>query len=352
MRNWHAAIHDGFVGDCPWQADWDDVQVVCEILKIPCKIWDFSKEYYADVVEYFFREYEAGRTPNPDVMCNKYIKFGKFLDKALAEGVDYVATGHYARLRLETLNSKSKTLNKFKIQNSKLQKENIKDYPSQVTRYSLLTGVDSNKDQSYFLWTLTQEQLRHVLFPIGELEKPRVRALAKTAGLPTYDKKDSQGICFIGNIDVQKFLRSRLPEKIGDIITINGQKVGEHSGAYFFTEGQRKGIDIGGTVLPYYVAKVNVCDNTLTVVEGDNHPALFKNNLTTSRVNWIAGVEPEMPLSCQARIRYRQAVQDCIVEKNNGKIMVNFKQPQRAVSPGQSIVFYQSEECLGGGIIN
>jgi tRNA-uridine 2-sulfurtransferase len=371
MRNWHADIHDGFMGDCPWQDDWADVQAVCEKLDIPCQIWDFSQEYYDEVVSYFFSEYKAGRTPNPDVMCNRHIKFGYFMKKALAAGADYVATGHYARLGREIRNSKSETLNKPKAQNSKLQKEKINNSSLPITHYSLLTGLDANKDQSYFLWTLTQDQLSHALFPIGELEKSKVRELAKDAGLSTHDKPDSQGICFIGRINVQEFLRSRLPEKVGQVVTAEGKVLGQHKGAHFFTEGQRHGLDIGGSVLPYYVQSRDIRANLVTVVEGDDHPDLFKSELTATQINWQAGDEPQLPLKCQARIRYRQKLQPCQVEAlinpsteaklgagrgastthSNASIRVRFIKPQRAVSPGQSIVFYQRDECLGGGII-
>lgn len=320
MRNWHADIHDGFVGDCPWEEDLDDVKNVCAVIDIPYQVWDFSQEYYDEVVEYFFKEYKKGRTPNPDVYCNKYIKFGYFLNKALTEGADYVATGHYARV----ING-----NGFK----------------------LLTGLDTNKDQSYFLWTITQKQLSHVIFPIGDIKKPEVRKMAKENKLSTADKKDSQGICFIGDIDVQKFLRSRIKEKVGDILTPDGIKVGEHKGAYFYTQGQREGLNIGGQAVPNYVLSKDVVKNTVTVVPAYDQK-LFSSKLTASEVHWIADKEPSFPLSCQARIRYRQKVEPCTVSIFNNILQVEFDNPQRAIAPGQSIVFYKEEECMGGAIID
>jgi len=217
--------------------------------------------------------------------------------------------------------------------------------------YKLLAGQDNNKDQSYFLWTLNQDQLAHTIFPIGDITKPEVREMAKQYNLPTADKKDSQGICFIGNIDVQKFLRSRLPEKVGDIITADGKKVGEHRGAHFYTEGQREGLNIGGQTVPNYVLSKDVEINTVTVVPAYDQK-LFSTKLTASEVHWVADIEPRFPLNCQARIRYRQKVESCTVSIFNNILQVEFDNSQRAIAPGQSIVFYQGEECLGGGIID
>lgn len=331
MRNWHEDLHDGF-GECAWERDQEDVRRVCAKLDIPFYTWDFSKEYYEDVVEYFFSEYEAGRTPNPDVMCNKYIKFGKFYERARALGADFVATGHYVRCRRR----RKFSIFKFQFSNSCVMRE----------------GVDPNKDQSYFLWAITSEHLKHSLFPIGEYHKPKIRKIAKKANLPTANKPDSQGICFIGKINVQDFLRTRLPEKPGDIVTLEGEVIGRHKGLYFYTEGQRGGIGIGGSKQPYYVAERDFENNKLVVVEGSDNPALFSSSLSCSNIHWIGGDEPRMPFRCFARIRYHQAPQRCVLEKSKNGISVEFEEKQRAISPGQSIVFYDGDICMGGAIID
>lgn len=320
MRNWHAELHEGF-GECTWERDQEDVRKVCAQLDIPFYTWDFSQEYYEDVVEYFFREYKLGRTPNPDVMCNKYIKFGRFYERAKKLGADYVATGHYARVDHQGVSAK------------------------------LLAGIDPNKDQTYFLWTIEQEQLRHTLFPIGEFKKPVIRETAEAAGLSTAHKPDSQGICFVGKVDVREFLKTRLPEQKGKIVTIDGQEIGEHNGAHFYTEGQRHGINIGGGT-PYYVVSKDTEHNIVTVAPGADHPSLFSESLSADTPHWISGIEPDLPLECQARIRYHQKLEACIVEKESvNTVRVTFQNKQRAVAAGQSIVFYQNDECLGGGII-
>lgn len=326
MRNWHAHIHDGFVGDCGWEEDERDARAVCERLGIPFLVWDFSKEYYRDVVEYFFEEYKQGRTPNPDVMCNKYIKFGTFYIRAMEAGADYVATGHYTRRR-----------------------ENKRTRASE-----LLEGVDPDKDQSYFLWAITQEQLQNSLFPIGHYRKAKIRKIAQRAGLATADKHDSQGICFIGKINVRDFLKTRLPEKVGDIVTVDGKKVGTHTGVYFYTEGQRQGIGVGGTKDPYYVVAKDIEHNILTVAEGADHPMLFSKFLIAQDVHWLSLTAPELPLKTTARIRYHQnPVLPCTVSRHdNGCIKVVFDQPAWAVSVGQSVVFYDGDVCLGGGVIS
>ena len=339
MKNWADPRYP-----CPWQKDRQDAMRVATILDIPFETWDFSKEYRDAVVSYMVREYALGRTPNPDVMCNREIKFGLFLQKALERGADFVATGHYVRMRrnLELRNSNFEIDSKFKIQNSKLS--------------SLLQASDSNKDQSYFLWTLNQKQLAHALFPIGDYTKPEVRALAKKFGLPTAEKPDSQGICFIGEIDVREFLRDELGTRRGKVLTTAGKVVGEHEGVQFYTIGQRHGLGFGGGV-PFYVTEKNASANTLTVAEGPNDAELFSKTLEAYDANWISGI-PRFPLTCEARIRYRQPLQDCRVEVVGDRgqglgnlVRVIFSEEQRAVTPGQSVVFYRKGVMLGGGII-
>ena len=293
-------------------------------LGIPFETWDLTKEYRKAVVDYMIREYKAGHTPNPDVMCNKEIKFGVFLKRALERGADFVATGHYVRLR-----------RKFQIPNSKFQ---------------IFRAKDVNKDQSYFLWTLTQNQLRHCLFPVGDYTKPQVRKLAKKLGLPNAEKKDSQGICFIGEIDVREFLKKFIPSRPGIIRTTKGKVIGKHEGLAFYTIGQRQGLGIGGGI-PYYVAAKDFKKNELIVAVGPYDEKLFSKELTATDINWISGKEPKFPLKCKARIRYRQPLQNCRVKKTGKRIKVIFTKLQRAVTPGQSIVFYKGQEMLGGGVI-
>ncbi len=292
-------------------------------MKIPFYIFNFEDEYKKSVVDYMISEYAKGETPNPDVMCNREIKFGLFLKKALALGADYIATGHYVR--------------------------KVGD--------KLIQAKDGNKDQSYFLWTLTQSHLKHSLFPIGEYNKPQVRALAKQLNLPTAEKPDSQGVCFIGEINVAEFLKEQLGKKPGPIKTFAGKTIGTHDGAAFYTIGQRRGIGIKGSLLGeqgkiYYVAAKDLKTNTIFVAEGKNEN-LFSNNLTVKNINWISGKMPKLPLKCLARIRYRQPLQEATVKKIvGGELFVAFSEPQRAVTPGQSGVFYDTKGImLGGGVI-
>lgn len=322
---------------CAFKKDRYDAMRVAACLEIPFETWDFTEEYRKEVVEYMIREYAAGRTPNPDVMCNRHIKFGIFLKRALERGADFIATGHYVRLGR---NSKFRNYNfepdsKFKIQNSKL-----------------LVAKDRNKDQSYFLWTLTQEQLRHCLFPIGEYTKPEVREIARKFGIPTAEKEESQGVCFIGELNMREFLKKYIPVKNGAILTTSGKVIGEHEGLSFYTIGQREGIGIGGGI-PYYVAAKDFSTNTLIVAEGPYDEKLFKRELMLTDANWISGQLPNLSFRCKARIRYRQPLQFCVVrcQASGVRCHVRFKEPQRAVTPGQSIAFYKNEEMLGGGII-
>lgn len=320
MRNW-SEIVDSKVG-CPWVIDQEDARKAAAVIGIPFYTLNFEQEYRAKVVDYFISEYRKGRTPNPDIACNKEIKFGLFLEKALKLGADFVATGHYVRKSEEPEGS-----------------------------YKLLRGVDPNKDQSYFLWTLTQSQLRHSLFPVGGLAKPKVREMAKEFGLPNYKKPDSQGICFMGEIDVWDFLKTKIPSQKGPIVTAGNKIIGEHEGLEFYTIGQRKHIGVGGSG-PYYVADKDFENNTLIVVDNNHDRMLYKKVLMADEVSWVSGREPEFPASIEAQIRYRQAAEKAVIEKtgnNNYKIV--FDEPQRAVTIGQSIVFYQGEEVLGGGVI-
>ncbi len=319
MKNWSGEDF-GIDFVCPWEEEQKMVENVCKVLDIPFRSFNFEKEYRERVVEYFFREYEAGRTPNPDVMCNKEIKFGIFLEKAQSMGADLIATGHYAQV-----------------------KEDSKGI------FHLLKGKDQNKDQTYFLYNITQEELSKTLFPIGHLEKPEVRKLAKKYGLPNAEKKDSQGICFIGDIDVQEFLRTRLKKKKGEIIDIDTKKVvGEHDSVVFYTIGQREGLNIGGAKEPYFVVDKDFKKNELYVAMGTKHPALFKKELELEEINWIN--EPTEN-HVEVAVRYRQKPQPAAI-KLDKKVSVEFEESQRAVTLGQSAVIYNGEECLGGGIIS
>ena len=314
---------------CSIERDAEDARSVAEKLDIPFYIFDFEREYRERVFDYMVREYAAGRTPNPDVFCNSEIKFGIFLEKALTLGADYVATGHHVR----TMNRES--------------------------GISLFTAKDLNKDQSYFLWRLNQNKLRHVIFPIGDYLKSEVREMARKFGLHNADKKDSQGLCFVGQIKFDDFLREILPKNPGPIITTFGKMVGEHDGLNFYTIGQRHGIRVGGTAEPLYVAEKKYAVNTLVVAEGDMDPALYRKEVEVLDVSWISGQAPVLPLECKARIRYRQPLQRCQLLKTNSpalpagryKLKAVFNDPQRAITPGQSVVFYQGAEMLGGGII-
>ncbi|MEK7503249.1 MAG: tRNA 2-thiouridine(34) synthase MnmA [Patescibacteria group bacterium] len=305
-------------GGCENSADRRDAMKVAAVLDIPFLTWDFRDEYKKEVYEYMIGEYSAGRTPNPDVMCNKQIKFGVFLKKALKNGADFIATGHYVRANF----------------------------------ISLFSARDTGKDQSYFLWTLTQDRLKYCLFPIGDYLKSEVRELANKFKLPTSEKKDSQGLCFVGKVDFLDFLSEKLPQKIGEILNSEGVKIGEHRGAHLFTIGQRRGLELGGMANPVYISEKNISTNTIVVAEGKSE-ALHKKELFFERSNWIAR-KPDFPLACLARIRYRQPLQKAIVYGLSTKDYgLKFEVPQRAVSPGQSIVFYSnSGEVFGGGIIS
>lgn len=320
------------------ERDSEDARRVADKLGISFYVFDFEEKYKERVVEYMIKEYEAGRTPNPDVMCNKEIKFGLFLDKALESGADYLATGHYVRLQKKVLNSKSQTI------------------------YKLYRAKDKNKDQSYFLWTLIQKQLKYCIFPLSDYLKSEVRELAREADLPVADKKDSQGICFLGQISLPDFLETYLPPKEGDVITVKGEKVGVHKGIQFYTIGQRHGLDLRHKnknlgikreveTKPYYVAEKDRDSNTLVVAEEDNK-ILYKNKVVLDGVNIVTG-ELKTPMTVRARIRYRQPLFNALLKNDNsGKWVLEFEKPQKFVAPGQSAVFYSSNGAmLGGGTI-
>ncbi|MBI2359738.1 MAG: tRNA 2-thiouridine(34) synthase MnmA [Deltaproteobacteria bacterium] len=286
-------------------------------LGIPFLTFDLREAYKKHVFDYMVREYAAGQTPNPDSMCNREIKFGVALEQAVGLGADYFATGHYARLRFE-------------------------DGETHIHE-----GNDSLKDQSYFLWPLAKHKLKRCLFPLGGYTKARVRAVAGRLKLSTAEKKDSQGLCFIGKVDFGYFLRGYLPGREGVIVTSQGEIVGKHDGAWFYTIGQRHGLGIGGGI-PYYVAEKDTRTNTLVVGIGPEDPILYKKEIFVNDLNWLADVDDG---PCELRIRYRQSRVPALVTKENGRVRVRFQVPQRGVAPGQSAVFYLGTKLLGGGII-
>lgn len=323
MKNWDEDDEPGY---CPAEQDLADARAVADKLGIRLHTVSFSSEYWDRVFAYCLDEYRAGRTPNPDILCNREIKFKAFLDYARGLGAEVIATGHYARVA------------------------------SGHDQRRLLKGVDSNKDQSYFLYRLDQHALNHSLFPLGERHKPEVRRIAAQHGFANATKKDSTGICFIGERKFRDFLARYLPAQPGDIVSVAGAHLGRHNGLMFHTIGQRQGLGIGGirdnSGEPWYVVDKRLDSNTLVVAQGSHHPALFKNALQAGDLHWIAGRAPELPLACHARIRYRQAVQACtLVALDANGARVEFATPQRAVTPGQAVVFYANDECLGGGTI-
>lgn len=322
MKNWDDT--DEF-GHCSAEADFQDVRRVCDQLGIPAYSVNFEEEYAEKVFKYFLDEYKNGRTPNPDVMCNREIKFGEFLEKALELDADYIATGHYARV----------------------------NYADE--EYQLLRGVDNNKDQSYFLNALNQYQLSKAMFPIGHLTKPELRRIAEEAGLATAKKKDSTGICFIGERDFREFLSKFLPAQAGEIRTLDGEVMGTHQGLMYYTLGQRKGIGIGGqgTGEPWFVVDKDLEKNILYVAQGGDHPSLYSKGLLASGVNWISQKEMDKSFTCTAKFRYRQPDQNVTVTIGaDDTCEVIFEKPQKAITPGQAVVFYDGDVCLGGGTID
>lgn len=363
MKNWH----DDSVtisNECPWLEDSNDAMIVAEKLGIPFQVVDLSEQYKERIVDYMFAEYEKGRTPNPDVLCNREIKFDVFMDIALKLGADYVATGHYCRKSEEEINGE--------------------------TIYKLLAGKDNNKDQSYFLCQLSQEQLTKALFPIGELTKPEVREIAKKADLITAEKKDSQGLCFIGKVRLPEFLQQKLQPKEGNIVVIpsnfsaynkatpkflnkeeeltyfstkfsysenDGKKVGKHQGAHYFTKGQRKGLNVGGTKEALYVIETDVNTNTIYAGEGKKHPGLYRNVLFVSNeeIHWIRedlALNVEETMQVEARIRYRQPLEKAMLYKVETGLFVAFENQQSAIQEGQFVAWYKNEELLGSGVIS
>lgn len=323
MKNWEEDDKEDY---CSAAEDLADAKSVSDSLGLSLHTVNFSAEYWDRVFSYFLREYEAGRTPNPDILCNREIKFKAFLEHALRLGADRIATGHYARVDL------------------------------QDGEYRLLKGRDAGKDQSYFLYTLGQYQLSKTLFPVGELDKPEVRQIAEQHRLVTYNKKDSTGICFIGERDFREFLSRYLPAQPGEIQTPEGQVIGRHSGLMYYTLGQRQGLGIGGVAGanddPWYVVAKDMEHNVLLAAQGHDHPLLFSKYLHASQLSWVDGKGPSAPFSCLAKTRYRQADQACTITRLDSDICeVEFELPQRAVTPGQSVVFYSGDTCLGGGII-
>jgi len=322
MKNWDEDDEEGY---CPAEEDLGDARAIADHLDIELHTVSFSGEYWNRVFTHFLDECQAGRTPSPDIICNREIKFRAFLDYATELGADLIATGHYAR---------------------------IENMPS----VRLLKGVDTRKDQTYFLHTLTREQLQRSLFPLGGLAKTAVRRLAENAGFRNYAKKDSTGICFIGERRFSEFLARYLKKDPGEIRTLDNELIGEHDGLMFYTIGQRQGLGIGGrsgsSGEPWYVVNKDVHNNILTVAQGVNHPSLFSPGLRASQLHWISGSPVASPCECTARIRHQQSVQACtLVIPDEQECLVRFREPQRAVTPGQSVVFYQGEECLGGAII-
>lgn len=363
MKNWH----DDSVtisNECPWLEDSNDAMLVAEKLGIPFQTVDLSEQYKERIVDYMFEEYKNGRTPNPDVLCNREIKFDVFLEIALSLGADFVATGHYCRK--DSIQKNGKTI------------------------YRLLAGVDVNKDQSYFLCQLSQEQLSKALFPVGELTKPEVRTIAAQQNLVTAEKKDSQGLCFIGKVRLPEFLQQKLQPKEGEIVEIpanssiyqvenpdlksindkltwlarktkyqpqDGTIVGKHQGAHYFTKGQRKGLAVGGTPLPLFVIETDVETNTIYTGQGSTHPGLLRSALfvKSEEVHWIRedlALNIDEELKVKARIRYRQPPQDATLYQTENGLYVVFDQPQSAITEGQFVAWYQNEELLGSGVIS
>lgn len=324
MKNWE---EDDGTEYCTAMEDLADAQQVCDKLGIELKTVNFAAEYWDEVFEVFLSEFQAGRTPNPDILCNKHVKFKAFLNYAIEDlGAEYIATGHYARVS------------------------------ERNGEYFLLKGLDPSKEQSYFLYTLGQKQLARTLFPIGHLHKTEIRALAKKAGFANHKKKDSTGICFIGERKFKEFLQRYLPTQPGEMRTQEGQYIGPHQGLMYYTLGQRQGLGIGGVKdapdEPWYVLEKDLENNILIVGQGHDHPLMLHNALEASQLDWCGNRPLTKPLRCSAKTRYRQADQPCRLEPiGNDRCKAVFDQPQRAITPGQSVVFYDGEICLGGGII-
>ncbi len=323
MKNWD---EDDGTEYCTAKADLADAQIVCERIGIKLHTANFAAEYWDNVFEHFLEEYKAGRTPNPDILCNREIKFKVFMEYARMLGGELIATGHYVRRA------------------------------DRDGHAHLLKGLDQNKDQSYFLHAVGETEFAKSLFPVGELEKPEVRRIAEEYGLVTHNKKDSTGICFIGERRFKDFLQQYLPAQPGEIQTPDDKVIGEHMGLMYHTIGQRQGLGIGGVKganeEPWFVVQKDLTRNVLVVVQGTDHPLLYTNHLIAQQAHWINGAPPSSSFTCRAKTRYRQPDQDCVVTQlADGTLDVSFEQPQRAVTPGQSVVFYQDDMCLGGAVI-
>jgi tRNA-specific 2-thiouridylase len=377
MKNWHddsVTLSD----DCPWLEDSNDAMLVAEKLGIPFQTVDLSKQYKERIVDYMFAEYQRGRTPNPDVLCNREIKFDVFLDIALSLGADYVATGHYCRKETVT-SAGSATLLAKNVPRSAALVEGTELV--EVPTYQLLAGADANKDQSYFLCQLSQVQLAKSLFPIGGLQKKEVRKIAAEQGLVTAEKRDSQGLCFVGKVSLPDFLQQKLATKKGDIIQVpashpmyaqtpentpsgfakkfaytaaDGKIVGTHNGAHFFTVGQRKGLAVGGTKEPLFVLAIDVQKNCIYVGEGKDHPGLYRTALWIDQadVHWIRpDLETGQPLAVQARIRYRQPLALATLHPTAAGMYLVFDAPQSAIAAGQFAAWYLDNELIGSGVI-
>jgi len=319
MKNWE---EDDDKEYCAAAEDLNDAEQVCGAFGVHLSTVNFSHEYWERVFEHSLAEHRAGRTPNPDILCNKEIKFKEFLEHGEKLGAQFIATGHYARI------DKSDDC------------------------FRLLKGKDIGKDQSYFLYTLQQDALSRTLFPLGELEKSEVRERARELGLANHDKKDSTGICFIGERKFKTFLSQYLPPEPGEIRDLDEEVIGQHDGLMFYTIGQRQGLGIGGEGDAWYVARKDLEHDVLYVVQGHDHPALFSQFVFVHDLHWVSGNSPATEFKCRAKSRYRQPDQACAVEVlNNKQVFVSFDDPQRAITPGQSMVFYDGDFCLGGGVI-
>ncbi|MCC7357298.1 tRNA 2-thiouridine(34) synthase MnmA [Candidatus Uhrbacteria bacterium] len=324
IKNWSDS-KELWTGECAWRSERRDAMRVAARIGIPLITFDFEKNYREKVVAEIFRGYEAGETPNPDVLCNEAIKFGLFYDEAMKLGADYVATGHYACI----------------------------DRIPKKEEVHLIRGIDPNKDQSYFLYRVPQNVLQKTLFPIGNLYKTQVRKLATEFSLPIAEKPDSQGICFIGKLDMQEFLRKKIPAKPGDIVDEKRNILGKHSGLDGYTIGQRHGIHVSKGEQAWYVAKKDMKTNQLMIVQGAEHPLLFQNSTILNDLHWTRGLPPTANFDCVVQVRYRQNPISCHASmKSNGQLELIFAQPVKAVAPGQSAVLYQENECLGGGVIS
>lgn len=330
MRNWDSALNNDILGNptidediCPQELDYNDAIKVAEKLDIPLRRVDFIKEYWDRVFTYFLDEYKKGRTPNPDILCNREVKFKAFLDYAMASDSDYIAMGHYARVE------------------------------HNETENKLLRGLDNNKDQTYFLSQLNQDQLSKTLFPIGHLNKSEVRKIAEELDLVTAKKKDSTGICFIGERNFKQFLQNYLPAKPGKMMTFSGEVIGEHQGLMYYTIGQRKGLGISGKGDAWFVVGKNLDENILYVGQGFENEYLYSNKCIVSEVNWLPAEKFEGELHCTAKFRYRQKDVPVVLKwSNDNTLEVHMKENVRAVTPGQAAVFYDGEVCLGGGFID